>query len=135
MKMAVLVGVGAVLAMVALGSEQAADVRVQVGDVKDSRTTGKFFANLEIELKLMGDDLDGAKGLRCTVTKAVDDTGRNLLKEEREKSSFSDINDNSMEIIETTSLEETYAFGRRFAQRLAVGDCVALIGDLGRYAH
>jgi tRNA threonylcarbamoyl adenosine modification protein YjeE len=36
-----------------------------------------------------------------------------------------------MEIIETTSLEETYAFGRRFAQRLAVGDCVALVGDLG----
>jgi tRNA threonylcarbamoyladenosine biosynthesis protein TsaE len=36
-----------------------------------------------------------------------------------------------MEVIETTSLEETYAFGRRFAQRLKVGDCVALIGDLG----
>ena len=39
--------------------------------------------------------------------------------------------ENSMEIIETTSLEETYAFGRRFAQRLKVGDCVALVGDLG----
>ena len=37
----------------------------------------------------------------------------------------------SMEVIETTSLEETYAFGRRFAQRLKVGDCVAMIGDLG----
>jgi tRNA threonylcarbamoyl adenosine modification protein YjeE len=36
-----------------------------------------------------------------------------------------------MEVIETTSLEETYAFGRRFAQRLKVGDCVALVGDLG----
>ena len=95
MKMAVLVGVGAVLAMVAWGSEPTTDVRVQVGDVKDSRTTGKFFANLEIELKLMGDDLDGAKGLRCTVTKAVDDTGRNLLREEQEKSSFSDISDNN----------------------------------------
>ena len=95
MKMAVLIGMGSALAMMALGSEPAADIRVQVGDVKDSRTTGKFFANLEIELKLMGDDLDGAKGLRCTVTKAVDDTGRNLLKEEQEKSSFSDINDNN----------------------------------------
>ncbi len=39
--------------------------------------------------------------------------------------------ENRMEIVETTSLEETYAFGRRFAQRLAVGDCVALVGDLG----
>jgi hypothetical protein len=95
MKIGVIVGVGSVLAMVALGNEQAADVRVQVGDVKDSRTTGKFFANLEIELKFMGVDLDGAKGLRCMVTKAVDDTGRSLLKEEKEESSYSDINDNN----------------------------------------
>ncbi len=36
-----------------------------------------------------------------------------------------------METIETTSLEETYAFGRRFARRLKAGDCVALIGELG----
>lgn len=95
MRMGAIVGVGSVMAMVALGSEQAADVRVQLGDVKDSRTTGKFFAHLEIELKLMGDDLDGAKGLRCTVTNAVDDTGRNLLKEEKKDRRFSDIDDNS----------------------------------------
>jgi hypothetical protein len=95
MKMGVIVGVWSVLAMVAMGNEQATDIRVQAGDVTDSRTTGKFFAKLKIELKLMGDDLDGAKGLRCTVTKAIDDTGRNLLKEEKKTSSFSDINDNN----------------------------------------
>jgi tRNA threonylcarbamoyladenosine biosynthesis protein TsaE len=32
---------------------------------------------------------------------------------------------------ETNSPEETYAFGSKFAQRLGVGDCVALIGGLG----
>ncbi len=36
-----------------------------------------------------------------------------------------------MEVTETHSLEETYAFGRQFAQRLAAGDCVALVGPLG----
>jgi tRNA threonylcarbamoyl adenosine modification protein YjeE len=36
-----------------------------------------------------------------------------------------------MEIIETTSLEETYDFGRRFASQLKTGDCVALVGSLG----
>ncbi len=32
---------------------------------------------------------------------------------------------------ETNSPEETYAFGSQFAQRLGIGDCVALIGGLG----
>ncbi len=36
-----------------------------------------------------------------------------------------------METHDTNSPEETYAFGRNFAQRLAVGDCVAMIGGLG----
>ena len=95
MRVREIVGVGFVLAMVTLGSGQAADVRVQVGDVKDTRTTGEFFANLEIELKLMGDDIDGAKGLRCKVSKAIDDTGRNLINEEKDENDFSDIdNDN-----------------------------------------
>ena len=36
-----------------------------------------------------------------------------------------------METHETNSPEETLAFGRHFAQRLSVGDCVAMIGGLG----
>jgi len=31
----------------------------------------------------------------------------------------------------TDSPDETLAFGRQFAERLAAGDCVGLIGDLG----
>ena len=38
---------------------------------------------------------------------------------------------NAVETHDTNSPEETYAFGRNFAQRLAVGDCVAMIGGLG----
>lgn len=62
----------------------AADINVQAGDVKDTRTTEKFFAGLEVHLKFLGDDLDGAKSLHCNVTKAVDDTGRDLVKTEKE---------------------------------------------------
>lgn len=36
-----------------------------------------------------------------------------------------------METHETNSPEETYQFGRKFAERLSIGDCVALIGGLG----
>lgn len=35
------------------------------------------------------------------------------------------------ELIQTHSLTETIEAGRRFAQQLSVGDCVALIGPLG----
>ncbi len=36
-----------------------------------------------------------------------------------------------IETVETRSPRGTQAFGKRFAQRLGVGDCVALNGDLG----
>lgn len=36
-----------------------------------------------------------------------------------------------MEVFETKSLKQTYALGRKIAQRLGVGDCVALVGNLG----
>lgn len=101
-----MIGVCTVLAVVVLNSERAAGVMVQAGDVKDSRTTGKFFANLEVELKLLGDDLEGAKGYRCSVTTAIDDTGRNLIKEDKNRKDFSDIdNDNPNNIQVTIQLK------------------------------
>jgi tRNA threonylcarbamoyl adenosine modification protein YjeE len=36
-----------------------------------------------------------------------------------------------MEIIETRSVAGTLALGRRLAERLKAGDCVALVGELG----
>jgi hypothetical protein len=59
-----------------------AEVKVTVGDINDKRTTGKFFAGLEIELKLSGPELAEAKGIRTTVKAATDDTGAALTKQE-----------------------------------------------------
>ncbi len=59
-----------------------AEVKVTVGDINDKRTTGKFFAGLEIELKLSGPELAEAKGIRTTVKDAADDTGKPLAKAE-----------------------------------------------------
>jgi hypothetical protein len=89
-----MIEIGTVLAMVALNSGQAAAVSMQVGDVIDYRSTGKFFAKLEVNLKLMGDELEGAKRIRLLVTKAVDETGRNLIQEENQNK-FSEIDNNN----------------------------------------
>ncbi len=74
----------------------ATDVRVSVTEVKDSRTTGQFFNNLDIKLKLTGDDIAGAKGIRTVVTSAVDDTGRNLLKDEDKSQEFKPLQDSDL---------------------------------------
>ncbi len=47
----------------------------------DRRRNDNSFAGLEIELKLTGEAAGGARGARAVVQKAVDDTGRNLVKE------------------------------------------------------
>ncbi len=60
----------------------AADITVSVTEVRDSRTTGQFFAGLDMKLRLMGDTIADARGLKLLVTKATDDTGRDLLKKE-----------------------------------------------------
>lgn len=60
----------------------AGDISVSVTEVRDSRTTGQFFAGLELKLKVIGDTLADAKGVKLSVTRATDDTGRDLLKRE-----------------------------------------------------
>jgi len=74
-------------AMASLVSGQ--DLRVSAGTIEDRRTTGKFFGGLEVELKLTGDDLADAKAKRVIVKKAVDETGRDLLPDERKDPDFS----------------------------------------------
>ncbi len=60
----------------------AGDLNVSVSEVRDSRTTGQFFAGLEMKFKIMGDALLDAKGVKLTVAKATDDTGRDLIKKD-----------------------------------------------------
>ena len=64
------------------------DIRVSVSEVKDSRTTGQFFAEMELKMKVMGDIISDAKGLKLKITKAVDETDRNLIKSEPDKTEF-----------------------------------------------
>lgn len=64
------------------------DLAVSVGDVTDRRRNDNLFASLEIELRLTGETSTAARGARATVEKAVDDTGRNLIKEKSDSDDF-----------------------------------------------
>lgn len=70
----------------------AEDLRVLLGDIKDHRTTTQsgfhFGTGLEIEIKVLGDDLESVKALRPLVSKAVDDSGRNLIDSTKKQSTF-----------------------------------------------
>lgn len=68
----------------------AQEVRVTTGTIEDRRTTGRFFGGLEVELKLTGDDVSDAKSSRILVRKAIDESGRDLLPEEKREADFSD---------------------------------------------
>src|SRR6266568_1785949 len=67
----------------------AGEVRFTVSEVKDSRTTGTFFAGLELKLAVTGDEIQDARAMRVALTNAVDDAGRDLLKPDPQGSSFS----------------------------------------------
>lgn len=68
----------------------APDVRVVVGDITDRRTTGQFFAECEVELKIIGDAVAESAGLRAIrIKSASDDTGRDLLKLKEDQASLS----------------------------------------------
>jgi hypothetical protein len=85
-------------ALLAAGSLPAQDLRVSAGTIEDRRTTGRFFAGLEVELKLTGDDLADAKSARILLTKAVDETGRNLLPDGKPDPDFKSINSSELKL-------------------------------------
>jgi hypothetical protein len=76
------------LALVSFSTARAQDLRVTAGTIEDRRTTGKFFGGLEIELKLTGDDLADAKAARVALKRAVDESGRDLLPEQKNGDDF-----------------------------------------------
>jgi len=60
---------------------QESGLNVALGDITDSRTNGKFFQYLRIEVKLSGAALETALGAtKPVITEAVDDSGRSLVK-------------------------------------------------------
>jgi hypothetical protein len=65
---------------------QETGINAALGDITDSRTNGKFFQYLRIEVKLTGAALETAFGAtKPVITEAVDDTGRSLVKSEERK--------------------------------------------------
>lgn len=68
-----------------------AQVRVMPGEVKDTRRTDGFFNKLEVEMKVIGDVLSDAKGVRVNVTKAVDETGKDLVPEKERDKDFEEV--------------------------------------------
>ena len=62
-----------------------------VGEVKDSRTTGEFFAELEVELKFIGDEMSQYKAVRSQIETATDDTGKNLIEQKNEEPTFEEL--------------------------------------------
>ena len=80
------------------GSLPAQDLRVSAGTIEDRRTTGRFFAGLEVELKLTGDDLADAKSARILVNKVVDETGRDLLPEKKPDEDFKSIGSSELKL-------------------------------------
>ncbi len=62
-------------------------MRLQIGNLVDDRKTGSSFSRLEVELILSGEIVDQAKDIRgMTVTKAVDNTGQDLMTEDTSQS-------------------------------------------------
>ncbi|WP_054696281.1 hypothetical protein [Geotalea toluenoxydans] len=80
----------------------AADVQVSVGEVKDSRSTSQFLNELEIKLKLTGDDVPSIRGVKTTFTTAIDGTGRSILKKEGQTASFEPFRDAASGLAEVT---------------------------------
>ena len=83
------------IVVLVLASGSFGQVKVVAGDVKDTRRSDGFFNNLDVQLKISGDALTGAKGIRISVSKALDDTGKNLIKEEKQGKRFEEIDANS----------------------------------------
>jgi len=75
----------------ALASDGFGQAKVAAGDVKDIRRSDGFFNNLDVQLKINGEALVGAKGIRVSVSKALDDTGKNLIKEEKQVKRFEEL--------------------------------------------
>jgi hypothetical protein len=71
----------------------AQQVRVLPAEIKETRTTGSFFAGLEIQLKVLGDVLADARAIRLLLSTAVDETGRNIVNEKETETEFKEMSE------------------------------------------
>jgi len=81
-----------IFAALSINATASAQVRVLEGSVAETRRNDGFSSGLQVELKVVGDVLKDAKGIRVIVEKAVDETGKNLLEEKKAEMDFKEIN-------------------------------------------
>ena len=81
-----------ILAFLGVNATASAQVRVLEGGVSESRRSDGFSSGLQVEVKVVGDNLKDAKGIRVTVDRAVDETGKNLLDDKKTEKNFKEIN-------------------------------------------
>ena len=82
----------ATIAYLTSNATASAQVRVLEGSVNESRRNDGFSSGLQVDLKVVGDVLKDAKGIRVAVEKALDETGKNLLDEKKVEKDFKEIN-------------------------------------------
>ena len=82
----------AIFASLICNATASAQVRVLEGSVAESRRNDAFSSGLQVGLKVVGDALKDARGIRVTVEKAIDETGKNLLEEKKAEKDFKEIN-------------------------------------------
>lgn len=71
-------------------ASKAPSVTVTAGDITDRRRNDGHFNELEVELKLGGDGISGARAARATLKTAVDNGGRDLLKPDKKTTDFNE---------------------------------------------
>lgn len=89
------------VAFIGVNSTASAQVRVLEGAVAETRRNDGFSSGLQVELKVVGDQLKDAKGIRVTLDKAVDETGKNLLDQKKAEKDFKSLSlqgDNSTKL-------------------------------------
>ena len=76
-------------------SNQALALTPQVGDVTDNRTTGQFSSDLNVDLKLLGDEVSDIKAIRVDIEKAQDDSGKDLVNPNKVEHRYQEISEYS----------------------------------------
>lgn len=81
-----------------IGQASLAQVRVLPTEIKDERAPSSSFAGLEIELKVFGDILSDAKAIKLRVDKAVDETGKSIVREDQSETNFSELSESDQNV-------------------------------------
>lgn len=95
----------AVVLAVACAPATSSQIKLEPGDLKESRRTDGFFNDLDIQLRLSGAGLKDAKAARIKVDKAIDDTGKNLVGDKTLDQEFKEIASFEIQSSEAARLE------------------------------